>query len=88
MKYLLLGGSGFIGTHLSNRLLADGHTVTVVDACFTSSPPKNNVNFINEDINTLNIGAFMMLYEADGLQNSIGNTHSWLSETFGSLILK
>jgi DNA polymerase-1 len=43
---------------------------------------------LNEEINTLNVGAFMMLYEADGLSNSIGNTHSWLSEVFGSLILK
>jgi len=45
-------------------------------------------SLLNEDINNLNIGAFMMLYEADGLRNSIGNTHSWLSETFGSLILR
>jgi hypothetical protein len=30
----------------------------------------------------------MMLYEADGLQNSIGSTHNWLAEVFGSLILK
>ena len=43
---------------------------------------------LNEEINPLNIGAFTMLYEADGLKNSIGNTHSWLSEIFGSLILK
>lgn len=31
MKYLLLGGGGFIGTHLSNKLNRDGHSVTVVD---------------------------------------------------------
>jgi 5'-3' exonuclease len=54
-----------------------------------SDPNKEEItSLLNEDINTLNTGAFMMLYEADGLKNSIGNTHSWLSETFGSLILR
>ena len=54
------------------------------------STPDKQVIFdsLNEELTNLNIGAFMMLYEADGLQNSIGNTHSWLSETFGSLILR
>lgn len=45
-------------------------------------------NLLNEEINNLNLGGFMMLYETDGLQNSIGNTHNWLSEVFGTLILK
>ena len=31
MKYLVLGGGGFIGTHLARALLQDGHTVTTVD---------------------------------------------------------
>ncbi|WP_214325161.1 NAD-dependent epimerase/dehydratase family protein [Nonomuraea sediminis] len=31
MRVLLLGGAGFIGLHLANRLLAEGHEVTVVD---------------------------------------------------------
>jgi DNA polymerase-1 len=54
-----------------------------------SAPDKQSIiESLNEDLTNLNIGAFMMLYEADGLKNSIGNTHSWLSETFGSLILR
>jgi UDP-glucuronate 4-epimerase len=31
MRILLTGGAGFIGSHLSERLLRDGHTLTIVD---------------------------------------------------------
>jgi UDP-glucose 4-epimerase len=31
MRYLITGGAGFIGSHLAERLLADGHTVLVLD---------------------------------------------------------
>ena len=31
MKALITGGAGFIGSHLADRLLADGHEVVVVD---------------------------------------------------------
>ena len=31
MRILITGGAGFIGSHLSDRLIADGHKITVLD---------------------------------------------------------
>lgn len=38
MRVLIAGGAGFIGSHLCERYLADGHTVIAVDNFITSSP--------------------------------------------------
>ena len=37
MKALITGGAGFIGSHLAERLLADGHEVSVLDNLSTGS---------------------------------------------------
>ena len=31
MRILVTGGAGFIGSHLVDRLISDGHTVTAID---------------------------------------------------------
>lgn len=41
MKILVTGGAGFIGSHLSKRLLGEGHEVLCVDNFFTGN--KDNV---------------------------------------------
>src|SRR5579872_4208261 len=37
MKFLITGGAGFIGSHLTQRLIAEGHAVTVLDDLSTGS---------------------------------------------------
>lgn len=40
-KFLITGGAGFLGSHLCDRLLRDGHDVLCVDNFFTGS--KTNI---------------------------------------------
>ena len=37
MRALITGGAGFVGSHLAERLLADGHDVLVLDNLSTGS---------------------------------------------------
>jgi len=49
MRVLVLGGAGFIGAHVVERLVAEGHFVRVLDRSSASSNPK--VEFIQIDFN-------------------------------------
>lgn len=59
MRYLITGGAGFIGSHLTERLLASGHEVCVLDDLSTGSveniskakPHKNFKYFIDTATN-------------------------------------
>lgn len=46
MKYLITGGAGFVGSHLTRKLLEMNHEVVVIDNFYTSSP-ENVVHFKN-----------------------------------------
>ena len=47
MKALVTGGSGFIGSHLVERLLGEGHSVTVLDNFSTGNP--ENLRSVERD---------------------------------------
>lgn len=59
MKYLLLGGAGFIGTHLAKRLIKDGHDVTIIDNLATSIKPNFQVNFIQADLREIDLHKYL-----------------------------
>jgi UDP-glucose 4-epimerase len=50
MRIAITGGAGFIGSHVVDRLLRDGHQVIVVD---TRRPQRLDVQFEHGDINNL-----------------------------------
>ena len=64
MNILVTGGAGFIGSHLSERLIGDGHEVTVIDnfstgsasnlATLMGSPNFTLIEGSILDVNTLN----------------------------------
>jgi len=70
MRILVTGGAGFLGSHLCDRLLADGHEVLAVDNLYTGS--KSNIShnlqnpnfeFIRHDV------TFPLFVEVDAIYN-------------------
>ena len=55
MKYLVTGGAGFIGSHLVDTLIAEGHQVTVIDSLVSGKKSNlagswNQIDFHQVDI--------------------------------------
>ena len=55
MKYLITGGAGFIGSHLTEKLVNDGHTVSVIDNLNTGKEKnledvREKIEFVKGDI--------------------------------------
>ena len=48
-QFLITGGAGFIGSHLAERLIADGHSVTVLDDLSTGR--MENLAKVQESLN-------------------------------------
>ena len=58
MRILVTGGAGFIGSHLCERLIGDGHTVTAIDN-FSTGRATNLANLKNADNFTLIEGSIL-----------------------------
>ena len=54
-KILVTGGSGFIGLHLSNKLLKYGYKVNCLDLIKKNNFPKKNFKFFKGNINNTSI---------------------------------
>ena len=58
MRILVTGGAGFIGSHLCERLISDGHTVTAIDN-FSTGRASNLVNLASSVNFTLIEGSIL-----------------------------
>lgn len=70
MRILVTGGAGFLGSHLSERLLADGNEVVCVDNFFTGA--KSNVQHLRDNPNFELIRhdiTFPLYLEVDAIYN-------------------
>ncbi|WP_448389062.1 UDP-glucuronic acid decarboxylase family protein [Microbacterium aurum] len=69
-RVLITGGAGFIGSHLSERLLADGHDVICVDNFFTGSRRNVEHLFSNPRFEVIRHDVTFPLYlEVDEIYN-------------------
>ena len=69
-RVLVTGGAGFVGSHLCERLLADGHNVLSVDNYFTGR--KDNISHLlgNRNFEALRHDITFPLYvEVDEIYN-------------------
>ena len=66
MRILITGGAGFIGSHLTDRLVADGHQITILDNLATGRKENLSVHLGGESVNFIE-GSILDLPLLDGL---------------------
>ena len=75
MKILVVGGAGFIGSHLVERLVGEGNIVTVMDNCSSGSREnlKNmDINFICHNvIDKITLSGFNQIYHLASLASPV-----------------
>ena len=66
MRILITGGAGFIGSHLTDRLVADGHQITILDNLATGRKENLSAHLDGESVNFIE-GSILDLPLLDGL---------------------
>lgn len=83
-RYMVCGGAGFVGSHLVDRLLAEGHEVEVVDNLSSGSlanltearAATGRFKFQNVDIDSHEFGELVSLRRPEIIFNLVGFTPS------------
>ena len=82
MKILVTGGLGFVGSHIVNRYLSDGHEVIILDSNEETANKNRikwneNVKLIEERIESFKISEYLnyVTSEVDLVINSAAETH-------------
>ena len=74
-KFIVTGGAGFIGSHITNTLLANGHEVVVIDDLSTgfleNLQSHENLTFVKADISNW----VELVYKLSYLKNADGLFH-------------
>ena len=66
MRILITGGAGFIGSHLTDRLVADGHQITILDNLATGRKENLSVHLGGANVTFIE-GSILDLSLLDGL---------------------
>ena len=66
MRILITGGAGFIGSHLTDRLVADGHQITILDNLATGRKENLAAHLGGKSVNFIE-GSILDLALLDGL---------------------
>ena len=76
MRITVTGGAGFIGSHLVDRLIEDGHTVQVIDNLYTGNKEfvHSKAQFVELDIRDQNLYSVLEEFRPDYIFHEAAQT--------------
>lgn len=77
MKILVTGGAGFIGSHVADAFIEDGHQVLIVDDLSTGRQQNLNLKaeFLQEDIRSDTFHQIILDYKPDVIDHHAAHIH-------------